>query len=188
MHQFAGTHVKRYALPAPVIYVKLDGGICFRIGNRVYPFFFAVACYLLAFHPAGAILASHGVFREDNPLFSLLKLADGWLSVQDVMDWRFQPSLVTLSACQTGLSRPLYGDELLGLARGFLSAGAFSLVVSLWSVNDEVTTHLMQYFYEALLAWQGRSTALQTAMQKLRRDSRFAHPHYWAPFVLVGQP
>jgi CHAT domain-containing protein len=133
-------------------------------------------------------LASHGVFREDNPLFSLLKLADGWLSVQDVMDWRFQPSLVTLSACQTGLSRPLFGDELLGLARGFLSAGASSLVVSLWSVNDEVTTQLMQYFYEALLAGQNRAAALQTAMRKLRSESPYTHPHYWAPFVLVGRP
>lgn len=133
-------------------------------------------------------LASHGVFREDNPLFSLLKLSDGWLSVQDVMDWRFQPSLVTLSACQTGLSRPLFGDELLGLARGFLSAGAFSLVVSLWSVNDEVTTQLMEYFYQALLAGQNRAAALQTAMNKLRTESSFTHPHYWAPFVLVGRP
>ncbi|MBN9392907.1 MAG: CHAT domain-containing protein [Chloroflexi bacterium] len=133
-------------------------------------------------------LASHGVFREDNPLFSLLKLADGWLSVQDVMDWRFQPSLVTLSACQTGLSRPLFGDELLGLARGFLSAGASSLVVSLWSVNDEVTTQLMQYFYEALLAGQNRAASLQTAMRKLRSESPYTHPHYWAPFVLVGRP
>ncbi len=133
-------------------------------------------------------LASHGVFREDNPLFSLLKLADGWLSVQDVMDWRFEPSLVTLSACQTGLSHPLFGDELLGLARGFLSAGAFSLVVSLWSVNDEVTTQLMQYFYEALLAGQNRAAALQTAMHKLRTESPFTHPHYWAPFILVGRP
>lgn len=133
-------------------------------------------------------MASHGVFREDNPLFSLLKLADGWLSVQDVMDWRFQPSLVTLSACQTGLNRPLYGDELLGLARGFLSAGAFALVVSLWSVSDEVTTHLMQYFYEALLSGQSRAAALRCAMQKLRTTSPYSHPHYWAPFVLVGRP
>lgn len=133
-------------------------------------------------------LASHGVFREDNPLFSLLKLADGWLSVQDVMDWHFQPSLVTLSACQTGMSRPLYGDELLGLARGFLSAGAFSLVVSLWSVNDEVTTLLMEYFYEALLGGQNRAAALQAAMHKLRTESPYTHPHYWAPFVLVGRP
>jgi CHAT domain-containing protein len=133
-------------------------------------------------------LASHGIFREDNPLFSLLKLADGWLSVQDVMNWRFQPTLVTLSACQTGLARPLQGDELLGLARGFLSAGAYALVVSLWSVSDEVTAYLMHLFYSNLAQGESRAAALRQAILKLRCDKRYAHPHYWAAFVLVGHP
>ncbi len=133
-------------------------------------------------------LATHGVFREDNPFFSLLKLSDGWLSVHDVMGWRFRPALVTLSACQTGLTRPLRGDELLGLARGFLAAGAYALIVSLWSVDDEVTTRLMHLFYAALSSGQGRAEALRQAMLGLRSDPRYAHPHYWAAFVLLGQP
>ncbi len=133
-------------------------------------------------------LASHGIFREDNPLFSMLKLADGWLSVNDICGWRFQPGLVTLSACQTGLNRPIRGDELLGLARGFLVAGACSLVVSLWSVNDEVTTELMQLFYKALVGGQSPSAALRSTMLKLLTHERYAHPHYWAPFVIIGRP
>lgn len=133
-------------------------------------------------------LASHGVFREDNPLFSLLKLADGWLSVHDVMGWRFRPSLVTLSACQTGLTRPLRGDELLGLARGFLAAGASSLVVSLWSVSDEVTTDLMHLFYTALSQGHTRTAALRHAMLAVLGDERYSHPHFWAAFVVLGRP
>jgi CHAT domain-containing protein/predicted negative regulator of RcsB-dependent stress response len=133
-------------------------------------------------------LASHGIYREDNPLFSLLKLADGWLSVNDVRNWRFRPNLVTLSACQTGLSRPMRGDELLGLARGFLSAGAYALVVSLWSVNDEITTRLMHFFYESFSQSQPRATALRQAMLKLKAEEAYKHPHYWAGFILIGRP
>lgn len=133
-------------------------------------------------------LASHGVFREDNPLFSLLKLADSWLSVHDIMEWQFAPELVTLSACQTGLSRSLRGDELLGLARGFLSAGAKSLVVSLWSVSDTATSHLMCYFYEELSKGLGRAAALRQAMLRLKAQPQYSHPYYWAPFLLIGRP
>lgn len=133
-------------------------------------------------------LASHGIFRQDNPLFSTIKLADGWLAVHDVMNWRFRPALVTLSACQTGLQRPMLGDELLGLARGFLSSGAYSLLVSLWSVSDEVTTYLMQYFYEALTKGYSRASALRRAILKLKSNEKYSHPHYWAPFILIGQP
>jgi CHAT domain-containing protein len=118
----------------------------------------------------------------------MIKLDDGWLSVHDVMGWRFRPALVTLSACQTGLNRPLRGDELLGLARGFLSAGAYSLVVSLWSVSDDVTTRLMHLFYQHLATGSSRTAALRQAMLILMKDNRYAHPHFWAPFVLVGRP
>jgi CHAT domain-containing protein len=133
-------------------------------------------------------LASHGHFRTDNPLFSMLKLYNEWLSVHDVMGLRFRPTLVTLSACQTGLAHPLRGDELLGLARGFMAAGAYSLVVSLWSVNDEVTTELMQRFYQNLVAGRGRAASLRQAMLQLCKESRYAHPYYWAPFIVIGQP
>ncbi|HEX2911965.1 MAG TPA: CHAT domain-containing tetratricopeptide repeat protein [Chloroflexia bacterium] len=133
-------------------------------------------------------LASHGVFREDNPLFSLLKLSDSWLSVYDIANWRFKPSLVTLSACQSGLNRSIRGDELLGLARGFFTAGTSSLVASLWPVSDDVTALLMQKFYTSLAGGAKRSEALRAAMLEVKAQERFSHPHYWAPFVLIGRP
>ncbi|MEJ2266791.1 MAG: CHAT domain-containing protein, partial [Anaerolineales bacterium] len=81
-------------------------------------------------------LAAHGSFRPDNPLFSGLALADGWLTTLDIFNLRLQASLVTLSACETGRSVVSGGDELLGLMRAFLYAGAASLVLSQWAVYD----------------------------------------------------
>jgi len=75
----------------------------------------------------------------------------GWLTLDDIYNLDLDKStLVTLSACETGVSSPNAGDELVGLTRGFFYAGTPSLVVSLWKVNDEVTTVLMQEFYERL--------------------------------------
>ena len=95
-------------------------------------------------------LACHGQFRPENPLFSSLHLADGFVTVRDICSQKLNAELVTLSACETGLNKIFAGDEILGLARGFLSAGASSLVLSLWTVNDEATTRLMKNFYKNL--------------------------------------
>ena len=96
------------------------------------------------------------------------------------------PSLITLSGCGTGLSSVVAGDELLGLVRGFLYAGATSVVISLWDVNDRTTADLMKYFYGNLAAGQSKSEALRRAMLQLRQE--YAHPYYWAPFLLMGDP
>ncbi|HIP72012.1 MAG TPA: CHAT domain-containing protein, partial [Anaerolineae bacterium] len=82
-------------------------------------------------------LACHGLFRADNPMFSALKLHDDWLTAADILQLTLNNSLVTLSACESGQSRIAAGDEMIGLARAFLGAGAASLVVSLWLVQDE---------------------------------------------------
>ena len=92
-------------------------------------------------------LACHGEFRPDNPLFSSLHLADGAITVRDVCSQKLKAGLVTLSACETGLNSIFAGDEILGLTRGFLTAGVASLVLSLWTVNDEATAELMKNFY-----------------------------------------
>lgn len=94
--------------------------------------------------------ACHGQFRAENPLFSSLHLADGFVTVRDTCSYDLNAELVCLSACETGLSSVADGEEILGLARGFLSAGASSLVLSLWNVNDEATTRLMKKFYKEL--------------------------------------
>lgn len=130
-------------------------------------------------------LACHGVFRPDSPFFSSLRLGDGWLTVRDAYDLNLRAGLVTLSACETGVSAVAPGDELIGLARGFLSAGTPSLLVSLWTVDDGATTQLMQHFYSALLAGERAAAALRRAQLMLRRE--MPHPFFWAAFVPIGR-
>jgi CHAT domain-containing protein len=135
-------------------------------------------------------IAAHGNFRADNPLFSGLALADGWLTTLDIFNLRLHTSLVTLSACQTGRSVVAGGDELLGLMRAFLGAGTASLVSTLWAVEDQSTAQLMQQFYERLAAGVTKGASLQEAQLSLLQmaDQRkdYSHPYFWAPFYLVG--
>src|SRR5262249_31097372 len=85
-------------------------------------------------------IATHGHFQRDNPMFSYLKLADCRLNFYDLVDLNLKAELVTLSACQTGTNAVMPGDELHGLMRGFLCAGAPSLVISLWNASDQATS------------------------------------------------
>lgn len=143
---------------------------------------------LLRFAPIARFLhlASHGYFRSDNPMFSSLKLADSHLNFYTLFELRLKAELVTLSACHTGMNRIFPGDELHGLARGFLYAGAPSLVVSLWAVNDRSTAELMRHMYEGILLGQPIRAALRAAQLAIRCS--YGHPYYWAPFILVGDP
>ena len=129
-------------------------------------------------------VAAHGVFRADDPHFSALRLADGWMSVYDLYGLELKAKLVSLSACQSGRSWVGGGDELVGLVRGFLHAGAGSMLVSLWPVNDSTTADLMVAFYRALRSGVDAPAALQGAMQAVRAEH--PHPYHWAPFVLIG--
>lgn len=130
-------------------------------------------------------LACHGMFRSDNPMFSALKLHDGWMMAADVMQLDLDGSLVTLSACESGRSEVVGGDEVLGLTRAFLGAGAATLVVSLWLVQDETTATLMEKWYEKLRGGAGRATALREAQLEIKEEH--PHPYFWAPFVLIGR-
>jgi CHAT domain-containing protein len=129
-------------------------------------------------------LACHGMFRADNPMFSALKLHDGWLAATEAMRLDLEGALVTLSACESGRSQVLVGDELIGLVRAFLGAGASTLGVSLWLVQDNTTAWLMEKYYERLRDGAGPAAALRTAQLALKEQ--FPHPYYWAPFVLIG--
>lgn len=130
-------------------------------------------------------LACHGHFRPDNPLFSALRLADGWLTVGDAYELDMQCELVTLSACETGVSAVAPGEELIGLARGFFSAGTPSLLVSLWTVDDSSTAELMTGVYKGLKAGLGPSDALACSQRDLIQ--RYAHPYYWSAFAVLGR-
>jgi CHAT domain-containing protein len=128
--------------------------------------------------------ATHALFREDNPLFSGLRLADGWLVASDLYHRRLDCSLATLSACHTGTSALAPGDETIGLTRGFLHAGARAVMVSLWTAQDAATAQLMQACYANLVQGKGRAASLRAAQQAVRAE--YPHPYYWAAFVLIG--
>jgi len=137
-------------------------------------------------HHAGTIhLACHGLFRRDNPMFSALKLHDGWLTALEITQLHLPGALVTLSACESGRSQLLGGEEMLGLTYAFLSAGAASLVVSQWLVQDEATALLMARWYRHLASQLDHAAALRLA--QLDVMASYNHPYYWAPFVLIGQ-
>lgn len=129
-------------------------------------------------------LACHGLFRRDNPFFSALKLHDGWLTAGDALQLQLAGAFVTLSACESGRSEVIGGDELLGLPHAFLGAGAAGLLVSLWLVEDQTTAALMNHFYAALASGAGYPAALRQA--QLAQKTEHPHPYYWAPFVLIG--
>jgi CHAT domain-containing protein len=131
-------------------------------------------------------IATHAIFRQDNPMFSSFKLADGWFTAFDLFSMSCQTNLVTLSGCQSGMSEVTGSDDLLGLMRGFLYAGARSLLLSLWNVNDESTAELMARFYREWQKGATKSTALRSAMLAVRQEH--PNPFYWAPFLLVGNP
>jgi CHAT domain-containing protein len=91
-----------------------------------------------------------------------------------------------LSACGSGQAEVIKGDELLGLSRAFLHAGAGALLASLWSVSDQGTRLLLDGFYRASRAGAGPAAALRKAIRTVRADPRFAHPFFWAAFEAIG--
>jgi len=131
-------------------------------------------------------LASHGYFRRDNPMFSFLRLADSNLNFYSLLDLKLNAEMVTLSACHTGVNKIFPGDELHGLMRGFLHAGAPSLVASLWATSDASTAELMKHMYSQISAGASKRAALRTAQLAVKDE--YGHPYYWAPFILMGNP
>ena len=130
-------------------------------------------------------LACHAQFRSDNPLFSALRLGDGWFTARDAYGLKLNCGLVTLSACETGMNAVAPGDELMGIARGFFSAGSPTVLMSLWTIDDEATTELMGGFYSELAKTKSHAGALRTAQMKLLKEK--PHPFFWSPFVLLGR-
>jgi CHAT domain-containing protein len=112
---------------------------------------------------------------------------DGLLTAEDVsgMDL-LDTELVVLSACETGLGEVRTGEGIFGLQRAFILAGARTLVMSLWKVDDEATRLLMEEFYRRVLAGQGRADAVREAQLAVR--AKYPDPYYWGAFVCLGNP
>ena len=130
-------------------------------------------------------IAAHARYVADEPQESCVELADGALKLHEVGALRLNPALVVLAACATGQAGVSEGEELFGLARSFLMAGARSLLTTLWRVDDEKTRRFMDRFYDALVREKlPVSRAYQVATLALREQA--PHPFHWAPFAMMG--
>jgi CHAT domain-containing protein/Tfp pilus assembly protein PilF len=138
--------------------------------------------------------ATHGNIDEVNPDLSSLVLTqdnnseeDGFLQASEIFNLKLNADLVVLSACQTGMGKLVRGEGIIGLTRAFMYAGSPAVMVSLWSVSDASTATLMGEFYKNLIKEKlSKTDALRKAQMTMLKDEKYAHPFYWAPFVLLG--
>ena len=138
-------------------------------------------------------LASHGLIDEERPQLSSVVLnagspqEDGYLTMREVFDLKLNADLVVLSACKTGLGKQIRGEGVTGLARAFFCAGASSILVSLWNVNDRSTADFMTDFYSNCIQHgMSKTVALKEARLKMIGGKKYSHPYYWSPFILIG--
>jgi CHAT domain-containing protein len=145
------------------------------------------AAVLKAKGPLGVLhIASHGEFSTLDPLLSGLILADGSLTVEEIMESSIPVGLLTLSGCVTGLSQRHPGEELIGLARAALAASIPSVIASLWNVDDASASVFFDGFYQHLSQGMPKDVALAATQRELLKSKEFSHPRHWAPFVLLG--
>ncbi len=140
-------------------------------------------------------IAAHGVFDERAPMFSALLLAapdsgseDGFLEAREIADLSLRADVVILSACDSARGRYGAGEGLIGMTWALQVAGCPTAVVSQWKAASAPTADLMIAFHRALLSGASKPEALRRAALQLLRDRRTAHPFYWAPFIVVGEP
>lgn len=141
--------------------------------------------------------ATHGILDPKRPEKSGLFLsmvnrdgraANGFVGLQDIYNLHTPVDLVVLSACRTGLGKDVRGEGLIGLTRGFMYAGASSVVASLWKVDDEATAELMKQFYINMLQRQmPPAAALRAAQNSIRQEPQWRSPYFWAAFTLQGE-
>jgi CHAT domain-containing protein len=140
--------------------------------------------------------ATHGLLDSGHPELSAIVLSlvdengkpqDGYLRAHEIYNLNLPADMVVLSGCQTGLGKKVRGEGLVGLARGFMYAGAARVVMSLWSVDDEATAKLMVIFYRGMIK-EGRrpAEALRAAQIEMLKQPHWQAPNYWAAFVLQG--
>lgn len=140
--------------------------------------------------------ATHGILNPKRPENSGLFLStmtregqpqNGFVGLEEIYRLHAPVTLVVLSACQTGLGKDVRGEGLIGLTRGFMYAGASSVVSSLWKVDDEVTAELMKHFYTNMLQrGMPPAAALRAAQNSIREQPQWSSPYYWAAFTFQG--
>ena len=141
--------------------------------------------------------ATHGFLDDQHPELSgiVLTMVDkngveknGVMPLHDIYSMELSAELTVLSACQTALGEDIKGEGMVGLTHSFISAGAKSVVASLWKVDDQATAALMKDMYPAMLE-QGMTpaAALRAAKLRVMQDKRWAAPYYWAGFIIQGE-
>ena len=141
--------------------------------------------------------ATHGVLDLEHPELSGIVLSmvdekgqpqDGYLRLHEIYNLSLPAELVVLSACQTGIGKQIKGEGLIALTRGFMYAGAKSVVASLWKVDDAATSELMAEFYKQMFTNKLKpAAALRAAQVKMSHQKRWQSPYYWAGFFLQGE-
>jgi CHAT domain-containing protein len=182
----------QYALPGSEAEVKVlaaafPGSQLFLHGDATKTRFMASADKTSLIH-----VAAHAQADTIDPLYSRILLASengkvNFLEAHEVLGLNLDKvSLVTLSACESGLGRVANGDEVLGFTRSFLAAGASTLIVSLWPVSDDATKLLMSTLYGELAKGTDVQVAMQHAQLAVLRSKGMDHPFFWAPFNVIG--
>ena len=138
--------------------------------------------------------ATHSVIDNEIPARSAVVLSldedpaeDGFLQMREIFGLKLRADLVTLSSCSSGLGKFTRGEGVAGLTRAFFAAGASAVMMSLWEVNDQATSQLMERFYTHLHSSLSISTALRRAQLEMAASDAAWHPYYWAGFVVSGK-
>lgn len=141
--------------------------------------------------------AAHAVIDGERPEVSGIalsqldakgKMADGFIRLQEILDWELRAKLVVLSACGSATGTARAGEGLTSLSRAFLHAGADAVVGTLWNVDDRATAEFMSRFYEGILKQRlTPGAALRRAQHSIRGERGWASPYYWAGFLLLGE-
>jgi len=137
--------------------------------------------------------AAHGLIDDQKPARSAIVLTldddpaeDGFLQMREILNLRLNADLVVLSSCQTGLGQFVRGEGVEGLSRAFFYAGASSVLMSLWTINDQVASQFMERYYLHLKGMQTQAEALRAVKLEMIDSGVVSHPYYWAAFILNG--
>ncbi|MBV9494434.1 MAG: CHAT domain-containing protein [Acidobacteria bacterium] len=133
-------------------------------------------------------IAAHGIFEDAAPLESHLLLRDGKLTARELMEMHLTASLVVLSACETATGRIAPGEGLVGMTWALFLAGCPTVVATEWKIESGSARRIVVAFHRNLVQ-RGRAPAdaLREAQLALMRETRYAHPFYWAGFVVIGR-
>jgi tetratricopeptide (TPR) repeat protein len=127
------------------------------------------------------------IYRRLNRLEDARSAIEKTIDIVENQRVAISADLVVLSSCESALGKDLESEGIIGLPRGFLYAGAKSVIASLWKVDDEATAKLMSNLYARIQRGESLGSALRGAQLDMLHDEQWAKPYYWAAFVLEGE-